>query len=382
LILLRHQNRGLAAIAATACCIVAGLVLQTAPAPAVRGAYVDPQVATLGADVIATVWVGTSPWRRCRGSVRLAGWRARLPRLKTDRAGGGRWRWKVADNVPAGTWHVRVQCRLPGETVVGKAKFHAPHGPQTGRSARGLIAPGTMSAEPKHKKGRSVGVIGITAESAFLEQPGPCACAAAPSPAAIQLQAPAEDETVSGDVTVEAAGAVAAVRFEAFYSQTPQLPGTAEWHPLGDDAAPGDGFAISWNSSEAPNQGLSAPETVWIRATGYGGEGVVAGHSTRQVAVANPDGDGYYRYHVFHACAAGGGCEVDLHAGPGYSYSAVGQLTEGDEVDIACQTKGKASLSSPPTKVWDRLSNGAWIADHQVDTPIKGAFSPPIPLCE
>lgn len=381
-------TRPLAAAVVAVTCIATALLLPP-PAHAVRGAYLSANMNVIGEDVILTVWVGTSPRRHCRGGVRMAGWRAYLPDLKTDRTGGGRWRWKVGDDVPAGTWNVRVRCRLADETVLGKLKLHVPAGPQTGTGVRGLVAPGSMSAEPAHQKGLSQGVLGVTGSQAVAESrpsstPSPTPSPTGPqtSPPGIELLAPAAGETVSGEVTVEASSPGPAVRFEAFYSQYPGVPGTAAWHVLGTVAGRGDGFAIAWDTTEVPNQGLPSQQTVLVRAIGLRPRGEAGDADTRRVSVANPSGDGSYRYHVLGACATGDDCEVGLYAGPGTSFPSLGNRAEGDAVDVACQEMGGAPAELLPDDVWDRLSDGAWIADRYVDTPGVGGFSPPIPACE
>lgn len=383
--LIEPLTRPLAAVVVAVTCIVAALLLPS-PAHAVRGAYLSANMNVIGEDVILTVWVGTSPKRHCRGGVRMAGWGASLPDLKTDRTGGGRWRWKVGNNVPAGTWHVRVRCRLPDETVLAKMKFHVPAGPQTGIGVQGLVAPGSMSAEPAHKKGLSQGVLGVTGSEAVAESrpPSLIPSPAGPqtSPPGIEMLAPAAGETVSGEVTVAASSPGPAVRFEAFYSQTPGAPGTAAWHVLGTDAGRSDGFAITWDTTEVPNQGLPSQQTVQVRAIELRPWGETGDADIRRVSVANPSEDGSYRYHVLGACAASDGCEVGLYAGPGTSFSSLGSRAEGDAVDVACQEMGEAPADLVPDDVWNRLSDGAWIADRYVDTPGVGAFSPPIPACE
>jgi hypothetical protein len=95
-------------------------------------------------------------------------------------------------------------------------------------------------------------------------------------------------------------------------------------------------------------------------------------------------GQKFYVYRVYHTCA-NGGCGLHLRTGPGYShYASVGLLHDGDPVKIVCQGVGEpvSGLNGTSSDVWDKLTNGRWVADYYVDTPgMEGAFSPPIPRC-
>jgi surface antigen len=91
-----------------------------------------------------------------------------------------------------------------------------------------------------------------------------------------------------------------------------------------------------------------------------------------------------YVHHVYGTCADGA-CGVNERSGPGYSeYAIVGNIGEGGDVDIVCQTHGELVTPNHGTAstVWDRLTNGAYVTDVYVDTPgVGGNFSPPIPQC-
>lgn len=91
-----------------------------------------------------------------------------------------------------------------------------------------------------------------------------------------------------------------------------------------------------------------------------------------------------HAYRVYHACA-NGGCGLHERTGPGYShYRSVGLLYDGHRVNIVCQGVGQpvSGLNGTSSDVWDKLTNGRWVADYYVDTPgMDGAFSPPIPRC-
>ncbi len=95
-------------------------------------------------------------------------------------------------------------------------------------------------------------------------------------------------------------------------------------------------------------------------------------------------GKKFYVYRVYHTCA-NGGCGLHVRTGPGYShYVSVGLLHDGDPVKIVCQGVGEpvSGLNGTSSDVWDKLTDGRWVADYYVDTPgMEGAFSPPIPRC-
>ncbi len=222
-----------------------------------------------------------------------------------------------------------------------------------------------------------------TPRSDALSPPIPeCATTPAAVPLEVQLTSPADAMTATGTVEVEAVSNGPAVRFEALYSPTPGIPGTPTWHLLGEDDTAAGGFEVSWDTATAPNQGQPLQGTVKLRAAVLDYHGDLAGaESTRRVAVSNPSEDGSYAYHV--AFCEGTGCEVSLHTGPGFSgFPVAGHVKEGDRIDIACQEHGEVvSAGGRSSDVWDKLTSGFWITDYFVDTPVAGAFSPPIPEC-
>ena|GEM_PF-2517115 len=199
----------------------------------------------------------------------------------------------------------------------------------------------------------------------------------------VELKEPKAGTTVTGVVDVEAIGNGPAVRFEAFYSETPEVAETAAWFLLGQDNTPSDGFTVRWDTTSVPNQGLPSLNTVRVRAVAlnYRNEPTNV-QSVHRVAASNPGEDGSFRYHVFGTCANGGDCQSELYAGPGYSsYSVVGVVDEDDPLDVVCQAHGETFVGSMSTDIWDKLTDGSWITDYFVETPTAGAFSPPIPVC-
>jgi CHAP domain len=69
---------------------------------------------------------------------------------------------------------------------------------------------------------------------------------------------------------------------------------------------------------------------------------------------------------------------------PSTSATTVGDLANGTVVYLSCQTAGTAySTGGTPStdSIWDRLTNGAYVADYWLSTPAVGTFSPGIPRC-
>jgi hypothetical protein len=98
---------------------------------------------------------------------------------------------------------------------------------------------------------------------------------------------------------------------------------------------------------------------------------------------STPPGPSFFVYHVHESCS-GSVCGINERAGPGFGYQVVGGKAEGAEVDIVCQTTGDmvSGTIGGSSNIWDRLTDGNYVADLFVDTPGVGVFSdPPIPHC-
>lgn len=204
-----------------------------------------------------------------------------------------------------------------------------------------------------------------------------------PHVATISFTAPATGQILSGETTLSASSDAPVVRFEAFYSDSLALSGAARWHLLGVDESPGDGFHVSWDTTAVPNQGLRSEGTVRVAAIAVDeATEMTDAEDTRLVAVANPDGEGNFVYRVVGTCEEAT-CALNERSGPGFSlYPPVGSAAEGSELKIVCQAEGEnVSGSLGVTAVWDELSDGSWVSDYYVDTPVGGDFSPPIPRC-
>ena len=85
-------------------------------------------------------------------------------------------------------------------------------------------------------------------------------------------------------------------------------------------------------------------------------------------------------YHVVVGSAG-----LIAHSGPGLGFPQVGSLTNGQPIDISCQTKGTligVGLPGTPTDVWDELANGWYITDYYTSTPgVGGSYTSGIPQC-
>lgn len=69
---------------------------------------------------------------------------------------------------------------------------------------------------------------------------------------------------------------------------------------------------------------------------------------------------------------------ITARTGPGTTYPSNGTLSTGSLAWVACQKAGTLVKTSD---VWDKLSDGRWVADHYVATPSSTTYSAPIPRC-
>lgn len=86
-----------------------------------------------------------------------------------------------------------------------------------------------------------------------------------------------------------------------------------------------------------------------------------------------------YAYHVFGTCVAGS-CGLNERIRPTIHSRRVGQLQDGDLVEVACQIRG-GKVTTPEgatSRIWDRLLNGHYVSDVSIDTPPVGSE---IPIC-
>ncbi len=69
---------------------------------------------------------------------------------------------------------------------------------------------------------------------------------------------------------------------------------------------------------------------------------------------------------------------VAKRSGPGVSYRRLGWIYGGTSIDVACQQRGTNVRGS---SIWNRLSDGSWVSDFYVSTPVFNDYSPGIPKC-
>ncbi|HEY9379464.1 MAG TPA: glycoside hydrolase domain-containing protein [Jiangellaceae bacterium] len=72
------------------------------------------------------------------------------------------------------------------------------------------------------------------------------------------------------------------------------------------------------------------------------------------------------------------GTPLSARSGPSTSYPVVATYAPGATISVVCQTWGQQVGTSP---VWDRLTNGAWVADYYVSTPSNTTYSAPLQRC-
>lgn len=72
-----------------------------------------------------------------------------------------------------------------------------------------------------------------------------------------------------------------------------------------------------------------------------------------------------------------GGGSVNLRSGPGTQYGITGSAANGQVVTIVCTTSSEPVTGRYGTStIWDKLSNGSWVADALVYTGTSGRVEP------
>ena len=75
------------------------------------------------------------------------------------------------------------------------------------------------------------------------------------------------------------------------------------------------------------------------------------------------------------------GAPLTVRSGPGTGHSAVGSVSDGAGVTIACQTSGtRVDGTYGSSTIWDRIGSGRYIADAYVYTGHDG-YIPGVPRC-
>jgi uncharacterized protein YraI len=85
-------------------------------------------------------------------------------------------------------------------------------------------------------------------------------------------------------------------------------------------------------------------------------------------------------YHVYAVST-----RLNVRSGPGMRFRAVGSMTNGTPLQIACQTHGDwvgRGIPGTPSNTWDKLASGGWISDYYTDTPGEGgAYTRGLGVC-
>ena len=100
-----------------------------------------------------------------------------------------------------------------------------------------------------------------------------------------------------------------------------------------------------------------------------------AGSTRTQIGGSGP-------YCVDGTCVDGS-CILRTRRAPNTAQRPLGQLHEGDLLDISCQVRGERFVA-PDGKaydIWDRLNDGAYVLDYFTTTAGLGTFTPGIPRC-
>jgi uncharacterized protein YraI len=69
---------------------------------------------------------------------------------------------------------------------------------------------------------------------------------------------------------------------------------------------------------------------------------------------------------------------LNARTGPSTSYSVVRAYASGSSLSVVCQGTGQKVGT---TRVWDRLTTGAWVSDYYVSTPSGTGYSRGLPRC-
>jgi surface antigen len=70
---------------------------------------------------------------------------------------------------------------------------------------------------------------------------------------------------------------------------------------------------------------------------------------------------------------------LNERAGPSTTSARVGQLSRGARIMIVCQSRSHSVING--SAIWDRLDNGAYVADFYTTTPAFNRFSPGLSAC-
>ncbi|HEU4658731.1 MAG TPA: CHAP domain-containing protein [Capillimicrobium sp.] len=363
------MTRHLAA-AATLALVLGAASCEPAAAAGARAIALTHQ-ATGGDDRLeVTLYVRTSPGALCRGRVGLGRRSSRLGDVRTGHHGGARWRWRVADDVPAGRWRARVRCRLGSGWATAHRRFRVQAGPDgdgTGRLISGAIVSGRYPA-PDPGTGQG-------SDGANLYPRGQCTWYVA----TLRPDLPFF-EGAGGDARNWARSA----RKHGFaVGSTPEVGAVAVFQPHQQHAGfyghvayvlevDGDSILI-----EEANYRSSPPgHRRWVAWAGL--EFIYKGQSGGTNDLTPP---GTAPFIVQGTCEATD-CGLRRRRGPGYSHEIVNpKLAEGTRVGVSCDVQGDLVTDLGMTsEVWMRLGDGSWVSGVYL-RPVDGASAGTVPRC-
>jgi len=81
---------------------------------------------------------------------------------------------------------------------------------------------------------------------------------------------------------------------------------------------------------------------------------------------------------VAYSYTVTGTSALNARTGPSRSYPIVSTYAAGSTLSVVCQAPGSTVAS---TSVWDKLSDGTYVADYYVSTPSNTGYSAPLPRC-
>lgn len=353
-----------------------------------------------------TVSIGTAARAHCALSVSARKEHSRFPAVIADRRGFAVWSWQVPARAPSGHWAFAAVCT--SRRRVGRATSRQVILTLAGARSGPLVSPSTGAESGLGSAANSCNSQGqCFSADPFYNYPGQCTWYAAGRRPDLNgiVHGNAGDwlNEASGHVpegNVPVVGAIAVwlpnhgpageyghVAYVAAISGGTIIVDDSNWapswngpwllvHEHAEPASAVSGYIYGGpagngpTSSPSPTAGPTTPTPTPTTPT-----------PTPTPAPAPPPQ--YWAYHVYGTCADGA-CGLKERAGPGFTnYAQVGSVSDGNEIDIVCQTMGQTvtGTSGASSGVWDKLTNGSFVSDYYVDTPNVGSFSPPIPQC-
>jgi surface antigen len=322
--------------------------------------------------LVNAVSITTNRAAVCRARVRRGNRYVNFRPVRTSSSGKGGWRWTVPEGVPSGLWYVSVFCAAPRLRASARARFAAPStivGPERSSS---LVAPGTLRSgagyvfDTRVVKAGNPYPVGQSTWFAFNRRPdlpyfaGTSGDALNWLSAAQRFGIPTGSSPRRAAIAVFQPGQYGTGRFghvayvEAITDETIQLAEAGADGSIQRRSVPWHGLNFIYDATTPPDLPTPPP---------------------------SPPSPTYWAFHVIGTCASGE-CGLNARTAPSVDAQSVAILVDGTEVDIVCQTVGSliTGPSGTSSDVWDKLTNGLFIADYFVDTPVRG-YTPSIPRC-